>query len=169
MQIDRPTYLIAELGGDVIPVVSSLRNRFSPSHILWPVDVTITGSSGIGTIKEGQNVNMVVEYLEPIVIKHSFTDIKLRSIARFPNTGNYYFAPQRENFDILHRAVATSKVLFNANRWPYTPHCTLRSGPDATDECDALFRSMDIPSNVTIECFSLYQPEPYGGLRVHQF
>ena len=169
MKINKPTYLIAELAGDVVPLVYDLRKRFNPGHTNWPVDITIAGSSGIGTIKEGQSVFEVVDILKPIISKFSFFEVSFTSINRFPGTGIYHLIPEREPFDMLHKAVVNSGVLFNENPWPYNPHCTLRAGSETTEECEILFKSMHIPKNVTIQCFSLFQPEINGGFRIHRF
>ncbi len=166
MIIDNPTYLISELAGDVVALVKEMRQRFNPDHD-WPVDITIAGSSGVGTIKEGQDINDVIRAFRPIINSHGFTDVTFLSADKFPNTGIYYLAPERRYFDSLHKAIAGSEIQFNENQWPYNPHCTLRAGTEPTDECDLLFKSMNLPKNSIIECFSLYQP--FGGGRVHRF
>ena len=168
MKIDHPTYFIAELAGDVVALVKQMRLRFNPNHD-WPVDITIAGSSGIGTIKEGQDINDVIKAFQPIIRSHAFTEVQFISASRFPNTGIYYLTPERSSFDVLYKAIRESEIQFNDNQWPYNPHCTLRSGSEQTDECDLLFQSMSIPKNSTIECFSLYQPFSGGGGRVHRF
>lgn len=169
MKIDKPTYLIAELGGDIVPIVNALRKRFNPGSIPWPVDISIAGSSGIGTIKEGQITGDVIDILSPIISKHSFRVVTFRNTSIFPNTGIYHLVPERKDFDTMHEAVSKSGILFNDNLWPYNPHCTLRAGTSATEECSALFETMSLPKNVTIECFSLYQPETGSGFRLHRF
>ncbi|MET0063322.1 MAG: 2'-5' RNA ligase family protein [Candidatus Thiodiazotropha endolucinida] len=169
MRIDKPTYLIAELQGDVVPLVNELRKRFNPDCSQWPVDITIAGSSGIGTIKEEQMIADVIDILSPVINKYGFKKVAFKSISRFPNTGIYYLVPDRYPFDILHEAVVKSGILFNENKWPYNPHCTLRAGPSPTDECSSLFETMSIPINTSVEFFSLYQPVPCGGFRVHRF
>lgn len=60
MNIDKPTYLIAELGGDVVRLVRTMRERFNPNNVLWPTDITIAGSSGVGTLKNGQPLDQIV-------------------------------------------------------------------------------------------------------------
>ena len=167
--IDKPTYLIAELEGDVVPLVQNARERFSPGHIEWPVDITVAGSSGLGTIKEGQPLEEVVAGLEPIIKMLGFTEVTFRSIERFPQTGIYYLLPHRDKFDILHKAVASSGICFNENKWPYNPHCTVRSGPEPTEEADTFVRSIKIPVAASIKCFSLYQPKLNGGFCAHRF
>ena len=56
MRIITPTYLIAELSGEVVNFVTERRELHNPDRTAWPVDITIAGSSEIGTIKEGQQL-----------------------------------------------------------------------------------------------------------------
>ncbi len=169
MVINKPTYLIAELAGDVVQLVNECRKKFNPDHMPWPVDITIAGSSGIGTIVEEQNLENIIKLIEPEILTFGFKNVSFKSIDRFANTGIYHLVPEREKFDLLHNSIAKSGIKFNENQWPYNPHCTLRAGHKPTEECDLLFKSTKIPKNVTIECFSLYQPILNGGTRIHKF
>lgn len=169
MRIYNPTYLIAELSGDVVPLVLSMRKRFNPDNVFWPADITIAGSSGVGTIKHGQHLSDVVDKLAPIVSALGFSDCHFEAVHRFPNTGIYYLLPEREPFDRMHAAVVDSDVEFNDSEWPYNPHCTLRWKDQDAPECKALFESLELPTNSAVECFSLYQPQVKGGCRIHKF
>ena len=55
----------------------------------------------------------------------------------------------------------------NENKLPYNPHCTIKAG-QLTEE-DAVFEKMEFPKVANIEFFSLYQPWPNGGQRIHKF
>ena len=114
-------------------------------------------------------IDNVIDILSPVISEYGFTKVAFKSISRFPNTGIYHLVPERDQFDILHEAVVKSGILFNENKWPYNPHCTLRAGPSSTDECNSLFETMSIPVNTSIDSFSLYQPVRCGGFRVHRF
>lgn len=168
MILDRPTYLIAELTGDVEPLVYELRSRFNPERVSWPVDITIAGSSGVGTIKEGQSLNQVVSDLAPIIERLRFKQVQFLSVDQFPGSGILFLSPVRKPFDALHSAVSESGVVFNPNRWPYNPHCTLAAVIDPNELLD-LAASVEVPKVTEIKCFSLYQPEEYGGTRIHKF
>ena len=167
MIINDPTYLIAELAGDVVDLVTDCRQRFNPDHD-WPVDITLAGSSGIGTIEAGQSLAAIIDVFSPIIEAYRFIDVRFLSAERFPNTGIYYLAPERDHFDNLHHAITKSGVRFNSNPWPYNPHCTLRADAEPTHECDQLIEELTLPNRTNIECFSLYQPFSGNG-RLHRF
>ncbi len=169
MRINQATYLIAELAGDAVPFVLDQRRRFNPDRVEWPVDITIAGSSGIGTFKEGQHLQDIIDSLSSILFSNSLFSVIFTGIECFQGTGIYHLTPEREKFDRLHTSVAKSGVLFNLNSWPYTPHCTLRVGSSRSSECDKLFSSVVIPEESPIECFSIYQPKSNGGRRLHRF
>jgi len=168
MEIDRPTYLIAELIGDVEPLIYRLRSQFNPERTSWPVDITIIGSSGVGTIKEGESLSKIVDRFSPIVENFGFKTVQFLSIDQFKGTGILFLKPERKAFDELHSAVAETEISFNMNRWPYNPHCTLAAVGNL-DEYPSLESLVEIPQATEIKCFSLYQPEPNGGIRIHQF
>ncbi|WOO42449.1 2'-5' RNA ligase family protein [Rubellicoccus peritrichatus] len=169
MKIDKPTYLIAELSGELSSFVSECRKQFNPERVHWPVDITIIGSSGVGTFREGQDLQLLVDSIAPVIRENCFDSVEFYSYGIFPDTGIYYFAPDRKNFDPLHSKVKSSGVLFNQNNWPYNPHCTVRAGDRPDCEIDALLDSITLPQKASIDCFSLYQPEPNGGTRIHRF
>ena len=169
MKIDKPTYLIAELEGDIEKYVTDLRNQFNPERVLWPIDITIAGSSGLGPILEGQALNLVISEIEKVISTFYFDDVVFNELDRFTNTSIYFLKPTRDKFDVLHEALNKSKVLFNANPWPYNPHCTLCSKSESNKELDLAFSEAAFPKTANIRCFSLYQPYNNGGYRLYKF
>ena len=167
MRILQPTYLIAELRGAVVPFVKAHRARFNPGHVYWPVDITLAGSSGVGTLEEGEELGLIVEKLGPIIRRLYFTDVDFERISSFAGTGIFYLSPKRDKFDRMHVAIAESGVRFDRSDFPYTPHCTLKAGEPSEE--DRTFQDLDFPRSASVECFSLYQPRPYGGDRVYRF
>ncbi|WP_430623915.1 hypothetical protein [Marinimicrobium locisalis] len=132
------------------------------------MDITIAGSSGIGTIKEGQKLSEVVSRFSPIIEQLGFKAVQFFSTGQFPGTGIVYLVPERVAFDELHSAISGSGVSFNANRWPYNPHCTLAAVSNPVGDL-GFADSLEIPEATEIKCFSLYLPELGGGTRIHQF
>ena len=169
MLITKPTFFIAELGGDAVELVRSMRMRFNPDNVQWPADITIARSSGVGTLKNGQSLDFIVETLKPIVSTLKFSEVEFISIERFPDTGIYYLKLQRANFDQMHKAVVSSGLQFNDIEWPYNPHCTLHWKTETSQVIDEFFGAVEIPTASFIERFSLYQPEKNGGNRIFTF
>lgn len=169
MEITKPTYLIAELDGDVAPLVLEMRKRYNPNNQYWPADITIAGSSGVGTLKHGQSLARVVQVFTPIIEAFGFSDVEFLEVGKFSDTGIYYLNPAREKFDLLHNAITESGILFEEIRWPYNPHCTLCWHDTDSQEYKDHFGAINVPVNSYVECFSLYQPEVRGGIRVHKF
>jgi 2'-5' RNA ligase len=169
MIINQPTYLIAELSGDIVTLVQQFRRQFNPDRVNWPIDITIAGSSGIGTFSHGQKLSEVIDKLEFIIYSNNFTEVEFTGVDHFDNTGIYYLVPKRKKFDVLHQAVINSEVIFNSNSWPYNPHCTLRAGSDEIQEFNDIFSKINVPKSAIIECISIYQPETNSGNRLHRF
>jgi len=169
MKLDKPTYLIAELQGEIEQYVYGLRSKFNPDRTSWPTDITVAGSSGIGTISEGQELDFVVSEISGILSSYQFDEVVFEELDRFPNTGIYVLKPIRDKFDVLHEAIKSSKVSFNENPWPYNPHCTLCAVGENSVELESEFSEEVFPTSARIRCFSLYQPEANGGSRIHKF
>lgn len=169
MKLDKPTYLIAELKGEIEDYVYNLRSNFNPDRTSWPTDITIVGSSGIGTISEGQELDFVVSEIREVLSSYQFKGVVFEKLERFPNTGIYVLKPFRDKFDALHEAIKASRVAFNENPWPYNPHCTLCAMRENTIELESAFSGATFPTSANIRCFSLYQPEANGGSRIHKF
>lgn len=169
MKIEKSTYLIAELEGEIESYVYELRRQFNPDRILWPVDITIAGSTGVGTISEGQELDFLIAEIEAVLNSYQFRGVVFEGVDRFPNTGIYVLKPFRDQFDVLHEAIKATKVKFNENPWPYNPHCTLCAAPESTGGLESAFSDVSFPESARIRCFSLYQPRSNGGSRIHRF
>lgn len=169
MNIEKPTYLIAELDGEVAELVRSMRERFNPNNVLWPADITVAGSSGVGTLKLNQSLDHVISVMTPIVSRLKFKEVNFTGVDKFPDTGIFYLNPERFLFDEMHKAIRCCGLEFNESPWPYNPHCTLCWKNESTPDIDEYFNTLDVPNKATVECFSLYQPEKSGGYRIHKF
>ncbi|MCV2403265.1 2'-5' RNA ligase family protein [Marinomonas sp. C2222] len=169
MIINKLTYLIAELEGEVEGFVLNFRKRFNPERVTWPTDITIAGSSGIGTLSEGQDLDFVIAEIAVVLDRYSFNDVTFESLERFPDTGIYILKPSREKFDELHNAIKETQVKFNDTPWPFTPHCTLSAVQENSEDLEEVFVGARYPIAAKIRSFSLYQPETNGGCRIHRF
>jgi len=83
------------------------------------------------------------------VFGHSSVPPDLRS-----STWNQLTQPP---FAQIHRLLSTSGIPFSKNPWPYTPHCTLRTGEPLSNEDLSMHLSQSFPTEVFwISTISVY-------------
>jgi hypothetical protein len=169
LEIKYPTYIIAELTGETKHFVMQCRTKFNPERLSWPVDITLTGSSGIGVIKAGQSLEKVIAVLSPLLENNSLTAVPVHSLESFPDTGIFYLKPRQTELVKLHNKIIQSDIIFEESDFPFTAHCTLCCREKATKEIDRYFSSLDFPSTAEINCFSIYQLHNGTATRLYQF
>lgn len=169
MNIRHPTYIIAELTGEARNIVTKCREQFNPEVVGWPVDITLAGSSGVGPISTGQSLKTIIKELAPIFENIERFTFDFLSIDTFPSTGIYFLEPERENFDLLHKLLTETSICYEENRFPYNPHCTVRFGNEANSNVESYLSSLALPTQVTPDCFSIYELNGFEGKRLHKF
>ncbi|OGV38510.1 MAG: hypothetical protein A2020_13190 [Lentisphaerae bacterium GWF2_45_14] len=124
---DLPTYIVLDVPPPASDYIKAMRRRFDPERADVPVEITIAGSSGLGTIAAGQRPDLVFRTIADVASKFSpFVSSFLR-VKKFRGTGIIYFEPANPlNFIQIHFALESSGILFNPNPFPFTPHCTIR-------------------------------------------
>lgn len=121
-----PTYIVLDLPSAIGADVISLRSCFDAYEATLPPEITVAGSSGIGTIAEGQNPDRVFETLDHIGQKHLPFVSSFVSIERFPGTYIFWLKPRdRKPFDALQCSLLEAGIRFISNPFPFNPHCTI--------------------------------------------
>lgn len=138
--------------------VQFIRERLQTATAKLPVEITLAGSSGVGPIPEGTDLGLIREEVERIAGLTVAFKLEFAGIAHFPNTGVFYLAPKdRGPFDSLHASFASSKIPFTSSPFPYTPHCTLRLGPEVDESVSERICSIPIPSGeMLVDSISVY-------------
>lgn len=122
-----PTYIVLDVPPPVSDYVKALRRRFDPERADVPVEITITGSSGLGTVVQDQNPITVFRTVSEIASKFTPFQTYFLRVKKFRGTGITYFELENPlNFIQIHNAFASSPIKFNINQFPFTPHCTIR-------------------------------------------
>lgn len=159
MTTTHPAFIVAEIPEPVRCGIQGMRDQLATPTRLLPVEITLAGSSGTGPIPPGTPFSRIIPDLERIVSGTKAFVASFSSIAAFPGTSTAYLAPaDRTGFDLLHLALRNSPIPFSPSAFPYTPHCTLRSGPplSASDQAETL--CMNFPrSTFRIGTLSLYE------------
>lgn len=127
-----------------------------------PAEITIAGSSGVGVIKADQEPDLVFSIIEQIATQTAPIRACFRSVIRFPRTDIFVLTLEDEaSLRSLHQRIITSAIRFETNRFPFQPHCTLRSRSPVSPEEAAHLLSLS-PSSLgsfTLDTLSVYTLE----------
>lgn len=126
VKVTKATYIVAVLPDTVASWVRLTRITFEPAIAHMPAEITIAGSSGVGPLKEGQEMTFVEEKLKAALRGQLPFESRFEKIGRFPGTDIFFASPEVGKFTELHSLVAASGVQFEANPFPYSPHCSLK-------------------------------------------
>ncbi len=123
---DDPTYVVLNIPAPAADIVKDIRRRFDPDRADYPVEISVSGSNGIGSIIEGQDSVEVFAAIDRIAADLKPFSTSFREIRQFENTGIFYFTmAYPEKFVEIHDMVVSSGIWFTPNRFPYEPHCTI--------------------------------------------
>jgi 2'-5' RNA ligase len=136
IMIAHPTFIVAEIPEPVRSQVQAMRDSLKTLTAKMPVEITLAGSSGVGPIPPGTDLDLVQRHLDRTLRDVSSFRVRFSAIRTFPNTAIFYLETfDRSPFDQLHQELRVSGIPFSKNPWPYNPHCTLRGGkPLSADE-----------------------------------
>ena len=154
VQVTKPAFIVAELPDSVAAWVRETRRRFEPA--ISP----LAGSSGVGRIVNGQNVESIRTKLASALAGRLPFEARFDGIGNFPGTEIFFASPVQEPFLVLHAAIATSGIGFEPNQFPYRAHCSLKGAtPLRPGERDALL-ALPVPAEpFTIRSVSVYEME----------
>ena len=121
-----PTYIVLELPQGVGATVSALRSRYDAHTASLPAEITIAGSSGIGTLSVNQDAEEVIKAIQHVGKRLLPFPTAFVSLERFPDTQIFWLKPRdRKPFDAFQNALVEAGLLFNPNPFPFNPHCTI--------------------------------------------
>src|SRR5215471_16663327 len=138
--------------------IQGIRDRLKTLTAKLPVEITLAGSSGVGPIPEGTDIELIRAEVERIAASTSAFRMEFAGVSHFPDTGVFFFPPKdRTPFDSLHYSFASSKIPFTSSAFPFRPHCTLRVGPKVEPSVTERIYSIPIPpGEVTLDSISVY-------------
>lgn len=157
MGFERDTYICLDLPEPIADQVLEVRARYDPFCAALPAEITVAGSSGVGTIEPGQSELNVWEIIERIAETTSPIKARFGPVGRFPRTDIFFLTLEnRQVFDALHQRIAASRIRFRPIPYPYTPHCTLTTQlPSTAEEIERLM-SLQIPEAFCLTTVSVY-------------
>jgi len=156
---EHSAFIVLDVPPPVAHTIQAWRDRFDPVVATFPVEITVIGSSGIGTIANDQDQASVFATLERLAKKLVPFKTAFTSIARFPNTNIFYGVPAHpEHFALIQNTIVGSGIKFNESPYPYTPHCTIRSiSPMAEGDEQALLSLEPPRQEFLLEVLAVYE------------
>ena len=154
-----PTYIVLELPPEIASKVSVLRSRYDSNTAKLPAEITIAGSSGIGTLAANQNAEETIRSIQHVAHKHLPFLTAFASIEQFPNTQIFWLKPRdRKPFDALQNAFVAAGIKFFANPFPFNPHCTISAKATLSTRQESELRAISIPTEeFVLSTLCLYQ------------
>lgn len=135
MNFQYESYIVLDLPSPVKEKIYDIRNYHKDKlRASLPVEITVAGSGGVGVIEPGQDNEFVFNTIKNIAEKMSPITASFKDVLRFPGTDLFVFTlKDEEKFRRLHEEIIKSGIKFKPNKFPYKPHCTLRSRTPITD------------------------------------
>jgi 2'-5' RNA ligase len=153
------SYIVLNVPSPIAERVLSIRQHYGSWRVTLPVEITIVGSSGVGVLRCEENefgevfkmINGVAKQTAPIVTR--FT-----SVARFPNTGIFYYAQQNpEPFVQLQNAIIGTGLKLEKSPFPFRPHCTIADFRSPSEELVQEIMSLPVPEvDIVLDTLSVY-------------
>ena len=154
-----PSFIVLDIPSPVADKVQKLRDCFDPVVAGFPVEITVVGSSGIGTLSKDQDKGKVFKILDELAKTITPFCTSFKGVARFPETDIFYLVPNHpEKLADIQKAIATTETRFDESPFPYTPHCTIRSFGKVSDEDIQALLSVKPPNQeFCLDMLSVYE------------
>ncbi len=166
-----PTYIVLDIPEPAASKVRDFRRSFDAERASMPVEATLTGSSGVGCISQGQGSEEVFKAVDAVAARFKPFEAAFKGIERFSGTDIFYLTFKNpEPFRRLHKAFAGSGIKFDPCPFPYKPHCTLklRKEPEPGELFELFFLKAP-PEPFTIDTVSVYAlPDPNSCELLHR-
>jgi 2'-5' RNA ligase len=151
--------ILAELTGPVADRIHAIQKRFDPRMAAeLPPHITLTGSSGMGTIPASIPLDELREKLEPIARETAPISITFQPPHKFMQSLVVVlpidpYGPIRT----LHERIKTSGIPSEPPRFAFTPHCTLSFYPELSRDKLRDLLSIRIEEPVLIDRIAAYK------------
>jgi 2'-5' RNA ligase len=158
---DSDTYAVLDLPEPVASKVMAIRRKHRDAfRSALPAEITVAGSGGVGCFDPDEYPEHAWDVLGEISASTAPIETAMGAVMRFPGTDLFVIRPDPDDaLRALHARIASSSIRFQPNRFPYTPHCTLRGRSPVTDEDAASLLAERIPDRFTLNQMSVYRLE----------
>lgn len=164
------TYVVLDLAGPGACEVRRIRQRHGYDFYgALPVEITVAGSSGLGSPAPDQDARAVFLALEAVAAETPVIMARFGPVLRFPDSDIFVLTMEDPDpFIDLHERISRSGVRFMPSPFPFTPHCTLRGqvvGAASSQETEDLM-GISISKEFRCEMLSTYVVEGFPLLKL---
>ncbi len=158
MNFEYPTYIVLELPNEISDKVMSIRKSHKDVfRSALPVEITVVGSSGVGTISKGQDEQVVFSKVNDIAKKIKPFKLSFKEVKRFPGTDIFVLKVKDETkIREIHELFKTSGFKLDEISSEFEPHCTLRSRSPITQEDEEELFNITIEDEFVVDTLSVY-------------
>jgi 2'-5' RNA ligase len=170
MRFEHDTYVVLDMPPPIWKHVKSIRERYASPLTILPVEITVIGSSGIGTFHKEQDIDAAFELIDSVAASFApFTTAFLR-VTTFPNTGVFYYEPSDpQPFIELQSDIVSTGLKFNESPFPFTPHCTIVKFDNPSQELVNEMLSLPVPKGeFMLGALSIYSLNGYDCRLLHK-
>ncbi len=155
-------YAVLDLSGPAAAAVRSIRSQFSYDYLgAMPVEITVTGSGGVGSPVEREDPRPFFAALDEIVAATAPIHGRLNTTFRFPDSDVFVAQPDDPSPIVaLHERITTCGIEFEPSQFPFVPHCTLTQPPNPTPT-DLHAPGLELDAEFTADTLSVYEMEAF--------
>jgi 2'-5' RNA ligase len=169
MKFEYDTYLVLNMPPAIWERVKAIREQYGLRLATLPVEITVIGSSGIGTFCKGQDEATVFEVIDNVAASFAPIRTAFRRVTTFPNTGVFYYEPDDPRpFANLQSEIISTDIKFNESPFPFTPHCTIVKFDNPSEELVNEILSLAVPKEeIVLDTLSIYSLSEYDCRLLH--
>jgi 2'-5' RNA ligase len=170
MRFEHNTYVVLDMPPPIWNHVKSIRELYASSLTILPVEITVIGSSGIGTFHKEQEIDAAFELIDSVAANFAPFTTAFRRVTTFPNTGVFYYEPNDpQPFIELQTDIVSAGLKFNESPFPFTPHCTIVKFDNPSQELVNEIMSLPVPREMfELDALSVYSLDGYDCRLLHR-
>lgn len=156
-----------DMSGPAAAEVRKIRQRHGYDFLgALPVEVTVAGSSGIGSPVPNQEPKDIFAALDRVAAETPVITGRFGPVIRFPDSDIFVLTMEDPDpFIELHQRIVNSGIRYLPSPFPFTPHCTLRQRQSPTQEEVDDVMGMSISSEFRCDMLSTYVLEGFPLLK----
>src|SRR6185369_3658516 len=154
-----PTFIVLDIPAPVAAEVIALRTRYDENMAHLPAEITIVGSSGVGTVASHQDPEALFRAIQRVGQRHMPFISAFVSMERFPGVQVFWLKPRdRAPFDGFQRSLVAEGLAFNPDPFKFTPHCTVSATVQLSPRQETELLASNVPMmEFTLSRLSVYQ------------